>query len=129
MAEQDRSRWNAGYIREGTELVTIALRTGPPGRYQLQAAIAALHDEAASAGDTDWPQIAALYELLVHSDPGNPVIRLNHAVAVAMSEGPRAGLAMLEALEPDRRITADHRFLTAESLISSNDGGDTRVKR
>jgi len=117
MAEQDRSRWNAAYIREGTELVTTALRTGPPGLYQLQAAIAALHDEAATAEDTDWPQIAALYELLVQADPANPVIRLNHAVAVAMTDGPRAGLAMLEDLCCDRRVTADHRFLTARAHL------------
>jgi RNA polymerase sigma factor (sigma-70 family) len=117
MAEQDRSRWNATYINEGTELVTTALSSGPPGPYQLQAAIAALHDEAATAADTDWPQIAALYELLVQADPGNPVIRLNHAVAVAMSGGPRAGLAMLEALESDRRIADDHRFLTARAHL------------
>ncbi|HEX6518395.1 MAG TPA: DUF6596 domain-containing protein [Streptosporangiaceae bacterium] len=117
MAEQDRSRWNTGYIREGTDLITTALSNGLPGPYQLQAAIAALHDEAASAGDTDWAQIAALYELLVSTDPGNPVIRLNQAVAVAMSAGPGAGLAMLETLEPDRRISADHRFLTARAHL------------
>lgn len=117
MAEQDRSRWNATYIKEGTELVTTALRTGPPGPYQLQAAIAALHDEAATAEDTDWPQIAALYELLVQADPANPVVQLNHAVAVAMTDGPQAGLAMLEDLRCDRRIAADHRFLTARAHL------------
>ena len=117
MAEQDRSRWNATYISEGTELVTRALRAGPPGPYQLQAAIAALHDEAATAEDTDWRQIAALYGLLVQADPANPVVKLNHAVAVAMTDGPQAGLAMLEILGSDRRITADHRFLTARAHL------------
>jgi RNA polymerase sigma factor (sigma-70 family) len=117
MAEQDRSRWNATYIDEGTKLVTAAMRTGPPGPYQLQAAIAALHDEAATAEDTDWPQIAALYDLLVQANPGNPVVQLNHAVAVAMADGPRAGLDMLEALGSDSRITADHRFLTARAHL------------
>ncbi len=109
MADQDRGRWDAALINEGVALVTGALRQGPPGPYQLQAAIAAIHDEAPSAADTDWPQIVALYELLLQVS-GNPVTALNHAVAVAMTRGPRAGLDLLEGLEADQRILAGHRF-------------------
>ena len=107
MAEQDRSRWNQAYIKEGVELVTAALSAGPAGPYQLQAAIAALHDEAPTAEATDWPQILALYEVLQRV-AGSPVVTLNQAVAVAMVHGPAAGLRMLA--EPDERITADHRL-------------------
>jgi RNA polymerase sigma factor (sigma-70 family) len=96
LADQDRTRWNAAFIKEGTDLVTSALTLGRPGPYGLQAAIAALHDE----DPVDWPQITALYELLLAASPDNPVIRLNHAVAVAMTRGPRAGLVLLDALEP-----------------------------
>ena len=109
MAEQDRSRWNAGQIAEGVALITEALPRGPTGPYQLQAAIAAVHDEAPSAGATDWPQITALYELLMRISP-NPVVALNHAVAVAMVRGPRAGLGLLAELEADERIAGDHRL-------------------
>jgi predicted RNA polymerase sigma factor len=80
MAEQDRSRWDRGAIDEGIALVTAALPRGPTGPYQLQAAIAAVHDEAESAEATDWPQIAALYGVLLRLDD-NPVVALNHAVA------------------------------------------------
>src|SRR6266516_780611 len=83
MAEQDRSRWNADYIAEGVALVTDALPRGPTGPYQLQAAIAAVHDEAPNAGATDWPQIMALYEVLLQISD-NPVVALNHVVAFAM---------------------------------------------
>jgi RNA polymerase sigma factor (sigma-70 family) len=109
MAEQDRGRWDTAQITEGTALITGALPHGPVGPYQLQAAIAAVHDEAASAGETDWPQIVALYELLMQAS-GGPVIALNHAVAVAMASGPQAGLDLLGGLEADERITGDHRF-------------------
>ncbi len=88
MAEQDRSRWDRGLIAEGTGLLTSALPRGPTGPYQLQAAIAAVHDEAASAEATDWPQIAALYGVLLRLDD-NPVVALNHAVAVSMITGPQ----------------------------------------
>jgi RNA polymerase sigma factor (sigma-70 family) len=108
MAEQDRARWNAGYIAEGLALVSEALPRGPTGPYQLQAAIAALHDEAATAEATDWPQIVALYELLVRLCD-NPVVALNRAVAVAMARGPRAGLDELARLEADGRMPRDHR--------------------
>jgi RNA polymerase sigma factor (sigma-70 family) len=109
MSEQDRRRWDAGLIAEGVALVTASLRGGRPGPYQLQAAIAAVHDEAATAAETDWPQILALYELLGQVDSG-PVVALNHAVAVAMVRGPRAGLDLLTGLENDPRIVAGHRF-------------------
>ncbi len=109
MAEQDRSRWDAALIGEGVALLTSALRQGPPGPYQLQAAIAAVHDEAPSAADTDWPQIVALYELLLQVSD-NPVTALNHAVAVAMACDPGAGLKLLKGLAADQRIVAGHRF-------------------
>ena len=109
MAEQDRSRWNADDIAEGVALITGALPRGPTGPYQLQAAIAAVHDEAPSAEATDWPQIVALYELLRRT-ADNPVVALNHAVAVAMASGPRAGLDLLGALQDDERIAGDHRL-------------------
>ncbi len=100
MADQDRTRWDAGRIAEGVDLVTGALARGPAGPYQLQAAIAALHDEAPAAEQTDWPQIIALYELLLQLSD-NPVVRLNHAVAVAMARGPGAGLELVAGLEAD----------------------------
>ena len=107
--EQDRSRWDQAKIAEGVALVTGALPRGDVGPYQLQAAIAAVHDEAASAGATDWPQILALYDLLLRISD-NPVVALNHAVAVAMTHGPGAGLERLGRLETDRRIAGDHRL-------------------
>jgi len=109
MAEQDRSRWDQGLIAEGTALLTAALPRGPTGPYQLQAAIAAVHDEAASAEATDWPQIAALYGVLLRLQD-NPVVALNHAVAVSMVTRPRAGLELLRRLGADPRINADRRF-------------------
>jgi RNA polymerase sigma factor (sigma-70 family) len=109
MAEQDRSRWNAADIAEGVALISSVLPRGAPGPYQLQAAIAAIHDEAPSAEETDWPQIAALYELLLMISD-NPVVALNHAVAVAMAVGPDAGLELVARLETDDRIANDHRL-------------------
>ena len=109
MAEQDRTRWNSGDIAEGVALISHALPRGTPGPYQLQAAIAAIHDEAPSAEATDWPQIVALYELLMRLSD-NPVVALNHAVAVAMAHGPAAGLALVDELATDARITGDHRL-------------------
>ncbi len=96
--EQDRGRWDRRAIAEGTALVEEALSQGPPGAYQLQAAIAALHDEAERAEDTDWPQILALYDVLVRRAP-EPMAGLGRAVAYAMAHGPRAGLGELAALE------------------------------
>ena len=109
MAEQDRSRWDSGHIAEGITLISAVLPRGEPGPYQLQAAIAAVHDEAPDAESTDWPQIVALYELLLLT-ADNPMIRLNHAVAVGMSTGPRAGLNLLAGLDQDGRIGGDHRL-------------------
>jgi RNA polymerase sigma factor (sigma-70 family) len=109
MAEQDRTRWNADQIAEGVALVTGALPRGPTGPYQLQAAIAAIHDEAPTAEATDWPQIVALYGLLMRMSD-NPVVALNHTVAVAMAEGPERGLELLRTIEADERIAGDHRL-------------------
>ena len=100
LEDQDRSRWDAAQIAEGTALTEAALRLGRPGPYQLQAAIAALHDEAASAGTTDWPQITTLYQALRRMEP-SPVVELNLAVAVAMADGPATGLAMMDGLVGD----------------------------
>jgi RNA polymerase sigma factor (sigma-70 family) len=116
MAEQDRRRWRADRIAEGTALVAATLPRGAVGPYQLQAAIAALHDEAPSVEATDWAQIVALYEMLL-SLHDNPVVRLNHAVAVAMARGPRAGLALLDALGADRRVAEDHRRHAARAHL------------
>jgi RNA polymerase sigma factor (sigma-70 family) len=107
--EQDRSNWDAGQIAEGVALVSSTLGRGPIGPYQLQAAIAALHDEAATAGETDWPQILALYEVLERVSPG-PVVTLNKAVAAGWARGPLAGLAVLGEVENDERMTGNHRL-------------------
>ncbi|HEX6675937.1 MAG TPA: sigma-70 family RNA polymerase sigma factor [Actinomycetes bacterium] len=109
LAEQDRSRWDAAAIAEGTALVTQTLASAPIGPYQLQAAIAAVHDEATRAEDTDWPQILGLYELLQRVAPG-PMVTLNRIVAVAMVHGPRAGLEQLDAAEADPALAGHHRF-------------------
>jgi RNA polymerase sigma factor (sigma-70 family) len=109
MAEQDRSLWDRDAIDEGTSLLEETLRAGEIGPYQIQAAIAALHDEAPTAEDTDWPQILELYELLLDAQP-SPVVALNHAVALAMVEGPQAGLERLRSLEADDRIARGHRL-------------------
>jgi RNA polymerase sigma factor (sigma-70 family) len=116
MADQDRSLWNADYIAEGVALITDALPRGATGPYQLQAAIAAIHDEAPSAEETDWPQILVLYELLMQI-ADNPVVALNHVVAVAMVRGPRIGLDRLEGLQTDERIAADHRLHTVRAHL------------
>ena len=107
--EQDRSRWHAGQIAEGVALISATLGTGPIGPYQLQAAIAALHDEASTAGATDWPQILALYEVLERVSPG-PVVTLNKAVALGWARGPLAGLAALAELDGDDRMAGHHRL-------------------
>jgi RNA polymerase sigma-70 factor, ECF subfamily len=94
---QDRERWDKAQIAEGCVLVQRALTRAPPGTYALEAAIAAVHGESARAEDTDWPQIAGLYGRLLTLHP-SPVVALNRAVAVAMAEGPEAGLPLVEAL-------------------------------
>ncbi|ONI77570.1 RNA polymerase subunit sigma-24 [Kribbella sp. ALI-6-A] len=109
MHEQDRSRWIRSSIDEGVALITAALPRGPIGPYQLQAAIAAVHDEAPSAEQTDWPQIAALYGVLLRLTD-NPIVALNHVVAVAMAQGPAIGLKLLATIDTDPRLTHDHRL-------------------
>ena len=109
MADQDRGRWNREQISEGLALVRQALTRADVGPYQLQAMIAAVHDEAPSSDATDWPQIVELYEALIRL-ADNPVVSLNHAVAVAMAHGPTAGLAALDQLEKDGRIGDDPRL-------------------
>lgn len=109
LAQQDRALWDRRQITEGVALLSAALPKGSVGPYQLQAAIAAVHDEAARAADTDWPQILALYELLKRMSD-NPMILLNHAIAVAMVHGPRQGLELLSALDSDARLAERHRL-------------------
>lgn len=109
LAQQDRALWDRQQIAEGTGLLSAALPKGSVGPYQLQAAIAAVHDEAARAEDTDWPQILALYELLKRMSD-NPMIILNHAIAAAMVHGPRKGLELLGALDSDTRLAERHRL-------------------
>jgi RNA polymerase sigma-70 factor, ECF subfamily len=107
LADQDRSRWDRAEIDEGLALVETALRRGRPGPYQLQAAIAAVHAGAATAADTDWPQIVALYDELARRAP-SPVVALNRAVAVAMVEGPQRGLELLDAITGLERYRLHH---------------------
>jgi RNA polymerase sigma-70 factor (ECF subfamily) len=114
LAEQDRSRWDRGSIEEGRHLVVTALRGGPPGPYALQAAIAAVHDEAADLATTDWPQVVALYDVLADVAP-SPVVALNRAVAVAMRDGPAAGLELLDALASDERLRGYHLLPAARA--------------
>jgi predicted RNA polymerase sigma factor len=109
LAEQDRSRWDRQLIVEGVELITGSLAHTRPGPYQLQAAIAAVHDEADRVEDTDWPQILALFGLLETMSPG-PMVTLNRAVAVAMVHGPAAGLALVDELAADKRMARQHRL-------------------
>jgi RNA polymerase sigma-70 factor (ECF subfamily) len=97
LEDQDRSRWNGALIAEGAALAERALRTGRPGPFAVQAAIAAVHAEAATPGTTDWRQISGLYDVLMHVD-GSPIVELNRAVAVAMSDGPVEGLALIDDL-------------------------------
>ena len=107
--EQDRSLWDRHLITEGIALVTKAMAHGAVGEYQLQAAIAAVHDEALDVQTTDWPQILALYSVLNRMSD-NPMVALNHAVATSMVHGPCAGLALLEPLERDERLSGTHRL-------------------
>jgi RNA polymerase sigma factor (sigma-70 family) len=109
LADQDRERWDRAQIEEGLALLHRTLGTGPVGPYQLQAAIAAVHDEAPSDAATDWPQILALYDVLAAVVPG-PIVTLGRAVAVAKVHGPRAGLAVLGTLDGDERAAQTHRL-------------------
>jgi RNA polymerase sigma factor (sigma-70 family) len=114
LAEQDRTRWDGGRIDEGTAILETAIGTGLVGEYQLQAAIAALHDRAPSAAGTDWSQIAALYKLLERMT-GSPVVRLNRAVAVAMADGPAAGLELLDGV--DSSLARSHRVAAVRAHL------------
>jgi RNA polymerase sigma factor (sigma-70 family) len=114
LPEQDRSLWDSASIAEGTELITATLRTAPIGAYQLQAAIAAVHDEAGKAEDTDWREILMLYELLESTAPG-PMVTLNRIVAVAMVHGPAAGLAQLDDVDP--ALTEHHRLAAVRAHL------------
>ncbi|MBV9745208.1 MAG: RNA polymerase sigma factor, partial [Acidobacteriia bacterium] len=109
LALQNRALWDREQLREGVALLSAALPKGSVGPYQLQAAIAAVHDEAARPEDTDWPQILALYELLKRMSD-NPIVMLNHAIAAAMVHGPKEGLRLLDALQEDPRMAGHHRM-------------------
>ena len=127
LAEQDRARWDRDAIREGVALVSDALARFRIGPYQLQAAIAAVHDEAARAEDTDWPQIVKLYELLEQVAP-NPMVTLNHAVAVAMVDGPGAGLALLAPLDDDDRVAGHHRLASVRAHLLEMAGDEDAAR-
>jgi RNA polymerase sigma factor (sigma-70 family) len=116
LAEQDRRLWDQEMIAEGTALISATLPRGEVGPYQLQAAIAAVHDEAATMADTDWPQILGLYDLLELAAP-NPFTSLNRAVAVAMVRGPEAGLEIIAELEADKRMARHHRLIAARAHL------------
>jgi RNA polymerase sigma factor (sigma-70 family) len=109
LTEQDRTRWDQEQITEGTALITATLPNGPVGPYQVQAAINAVHDEAKTADDTDWPQLLALYGVL-RGMTDNPMVALNHAVTFAMVHGPAAALDLLTTLAADKRIANHHRL-------------------
>ncbi|MFF3438596.1 RNA polymerase sigma factor [Streptosporangium sp. NPDC002721] len=112
--DQDRGRWDRAMIEEGAALVLVALTGGPPGPYGVQAAIAALHDEAADVATTDWPQVVALYDVLLALAP-SPVVALNRAAAVAMRDGPQAGLALLDELAEEPRLRDYHPYPMARA--------------
>ncbi len=116
LAEQDRTRWTSASIAEGVALISRALPRGAVGPYQLQAAIAAVHDEAPTMDDTDWPQILGLYDLLENAAP-NPMTTLNRAVAVAMVHGPQAGLEVVASLESDGQLAHNHRLLATRAHL------------
>lgn len=120
---QDRSRWNQALVREGVALLELAMERGAPGAYQIQAAIAALHDEASSTETTDWPQILGLYGALLRIED-SPMARLSHAIALAMVEGPRAGLEAIDVLASDPRfsIADNHRLDAARGHLHERAG-------
>jgi len=116
LTKQDRTLWDRAAISEGVALLTAALSNGSVGAYQLQAAIAAVHDETARAEDTDWPQILALYDLLKRMS-SNPMVMLNQAVAAAMVHGPPKGLELLQALDSDSRIAGHYRLASVRAHL------------
>ncbi|HJZ73722.1 MAG TPA: DUF6596 domain-containing protein [Vicinamibacterales bacterium] len=119
--EQDRALWDRDGIAEGLALASHALSLGSVGEYQLLAAIAAVHDEAAHAEDTDWPQIRALYDMLLRLTD-NPMVALNHAIATAMVEGPAAGLALIDTLRDDERLRHGHRLDAVRAHLLERSG-------
>jgi RNA polymerase sigma-70 factor (ECF subfamily) len=124
LADQDRSRWKHEQIAEGERLVQTALRSGPPGAYQLHAAIAACHSTAPAAEATDWREIAALYHELVRHEP-TPIVFANQAVAIAMAEGPQAGLAILDRLAREGKLDRWPQLHIARAeLLRQLDRGD-----
>jgi len=127
LADQQRHLWDTEAIAEGRAILTQTLGSGPVGPYQLQAAIAALHDEAPTAGATDWPQILALYDVLTTVAPG-PVATLSRAVALAHVYGPRAGLALLGTLDADERMAHTHRLEAVRAHLLEQ-AGDTAAAR
>jgi predicted RNA polymerase sigma factor len=127
LAEQDRGLWNQDLIREGLALVADAMSRTALGPYQLQAAIAAVHAEAASAEDTDWPQILALYELLERMSP-NPMIRLNRSVALAMVRGPEAALELLQTLDQKPSVAEHHRLHAVRAHLLEMAGDRTAAR-
>ncbi|QKV75137.1 RNA polymerase sigma factor [Amycolatopsis sp. Hca4] len=127
LAEQDRDRWDRAAIAEGAALVRAVLGRGPVGVYQVQAAIAALHDEAPSTGTTDWAQIARLYEVLQELAP-SPVVTLNQAIAVAMVDGPARGLELLDSIAGDSRMKHSHRLDAVRAHLLER-AGDTAAAR
>lgn len=124
MHEQDRRQWNLELIAEGTKLLTAAMTRGQPGPYQLQAAIAAVHDEAPDAASTDWKQILGLYTLLERLTD-NPMVTLNRAVAAGMVHGPEAGLRLLDTLADDPRFTQHHRLTAVRAHLLESAGNAT----
>jgi RNA polymerase sigma factor (sigma-70 family) len=124
--EQDRSLWNKQAIAEGTELVSRALSSGSIGLYQLQAAIAAIHDEAARVEETDWGQILAFYGLLTRMTD-NPMVALSHAIATAMVHGPSAGLELIDGLERDARIAGHYRLAAVRGHLLEKSGDVARA--
>jgi RNA polymerase sigma factor (sigma-70 family) len=125
LAEQDRLSWDGALLDEGVQLIQETLSRAPLGPYQLQAAIAAVHAESPTAVDTDWLQVLKLYDLL-HALAPSPVVTLNRAVAVAMVDGPRAGLAGLDALSGDRRLASQHRLASVRAHLHEM-AGDTQA--
>jgi predicted RNA polymerase sigma factor len=121
LAAQDRSSWDQAAIAEGVALVTATLSKGSVGAYQLQAAIAAIHDEAARVEDTDWPQILALYGLLERMSD-NPMVSLNRAIAVAMVHGPAAGLELVDRLDAAGRLAGHHRLDAVRAHLLERSG-------
>jgi predicted RNA polymerase sigma factor len=122
LAEQDRTRWDRALIEEGTALVAATMARSPLGPYQLQAAIAATHADAAGSADTDWYEVQTLYQILERIAP-NPMVTLNRAVAIAATQGPRAGLDLLAPLAEDPRVSGHHRLHAVRAHLLE-DAGD-----